>query len=241
MAGRSATPRSKSSSIRIRFYHYWYPHRDYPWYYDDLEQQRVAPLLRRSGPGHQTRNDQDRRDRQSHAHVRYAARKLQSGFRVSHRSARHRFIAPRDHRQRHRARHAPALLRLPARAAKHLSPERQSHRRHQSARRERTTGDDRRHRQSHARLLVGSLARSQRPRSERRRAAPAARKVRRRVSAASNQRTETVAAEVSRLPARRHPDADGEDRRRRRRRNCSSLPNAKATIALPGKVRRLRH
>ena len=21
------------------FYHYWYPHRDYPWYYDDLEQQ----------------------------------------------------------------------------------------------------------------------------------------------------------------------------------------------------------
>jgi len=22
------------------FYHYWYPHRDYPWYYDDLEEQR---------------------------------------------------------------------------------------------------------------------------------------------------------------------------------------------------------
>jgi alpha-2-macroglobulin len=22
------------------FYHYWYPHRDYPWYYDDFEQQR---------------------------------------------------------------------------------------------------------------------------------------------------------------------------------------------------------
>ena len=23
------------------FYHYWYPHHDYPWYYDDLEQQRM--------------------------------------------------------------------------------------------------------------------------------------------------------------------------------------------------------
>ena len=23
------------------FYHYWYPYRDYPWYYDDLEQQRM--------------------------------------------------------------------------------------------------------------------------------------------------------------------------------------------------------
>ncbi len=30
------------------FYHYWYPHREYAWYYDDLEQ-LPAQLLRRQG------------------------------------------------------------------------------------------------------------------------------------------------------------------------------------------------
>ena len=40
------------------FYHYWYPRRDYPWYYDDLRA-AGSQLLRRSGSGHQTRDDQD--------------------------------------------------------------------------------------------------------------------------------------------------------------------------------------
>ena len=31
------------------FYHYWYPRRDYPWYYDDFEQQRYRGYYGGSG------------------------------------------------------------------------------------------------------------------------------------------------------------------------------------------------
>ena len=123
----------------------------------------------------------------------------------------------------------------PVPGAEHLSTKRQSHRRHQGARRERTTGDHRGHRQSHPRLLVGSVARPKRPRGQRRRAC-ACSATRPGFSTAGSQRSEALATQVSRLSTRRHPDADVEDRCRRLRHNCNSRLSAKATIAWPGKA-----
>ena len=200
------------------FYHYWYPASRLSLV---LRRHRAAAgplLLRRPGPDHQTRNDQDRRHRQGHAHLRYAARELQPGFRISHRSARHRFIAARDHR---------AATPCASRASATTSIRAREHNIYRP--KDKVTVDikaldaneqpvtDRRHGQSHARLLVGNLARSERPRSEGRRTAAAARKDD--VSAAAGQRSKALAAEVSRLSTRRHSDPNGEDGRRRRRRN----------------------
>ena len=80
---------------QLPFYHYWYRPRDYSWYYDDYG--ATAPeLLRRPGLSRETRNDQDRCDRKSEARIRHAGRELRTGLRVSHRSARGGFVAPRD-------------------------------------------------------------------------------------------------------------------------------------------------
>ena len=42
MAGPLAMPQLKSVVYQNPFYHYWFPRRDYPWYYDDFEQQAVS-------------------------------------------------------------------------------------------------------------------------------------------------------------------------------------------------------
>ena len=137
------------------FYHYWHRPRDYPWFYEDMDSRHISagPLL--GGGGQIIKRETLKTDATGKATLTFdTPRNCRAGFRISHRSARHRFQPPRNHRQRHRARHAPALLRLSRGRAQPLSPAGQGDRRFQSARRQRATGADRRHGQGHARLLV---------------------------------------------------------------------------------------
>ena len=61
------------------FYHYWFPHRDYPWYYDDFEQ---LGRYHYGGPGQVIKREMIKTDATGKATliIRHAAGKLQSGF-----------------------------------------------------------------------------------------------------------------------------------------------------------------
>ncbi len=81
-------------------------------------------------------------------------REFRPGFRISHRGAGDGRQPARDHRQRHGARDAPALLRLSRAGAQSLPAAGQGDGRVQGAGRQRPARADRGHGEGHARLLV---------------------------------------------------------------------------------------